>query len=446
MLKPELTRAKEMSLQLLLAFAVKKWQMAAQFFLATVIVFLAIYVFIVPYSATSIFLINDAQTSPSQAFSNNFFALSKTQTNSRKNQTSSATAIDFLSRQNSMLNFAKTLTNPKNSFNAEEKTTFDRLASRWKSAGNSSGTSPEINWKRAAKELTSMIKFNSSSPSELQISVRAGNKDLSEFLITQYSKYAMESMKNQEKQEIAHVREALVGQREHFRSNFEVANKELVAFQSRPENVFSLTSGSSLGNYISDLVARKNDIDLKIAENERLLSDLGGKTAIALAAKRKLGDRSQALQLQESTRLLKKERISVQASIKKFTTASNGYAEALRMHDELKKVTQREFTNFQETNDLLSKLDVYEISIASKFEILHSPEPEEIQKAVSLYLILALAVFLSQLIFAGYLYYNFHQEPPPVLASVPNELPLAKKPLLQASSKNQAVAERETFH
>ena len=76
----------------------------------------------------------------------------------------------------------------------------------------------------------------------------------------------------------------------------------------------------------------------------------------------------------------------------------------MRMHEELKKISDREFKNFQEANDLLSKMAVYAVSIAGKFELVHVPEFEDAKKAASLYFVMAIAFLLSQICFAAFVY------------------------------------------
>lgn len=395
--------AQDMNLHSLVSFAMKRWRSAARLSAGLMILGLLSYFTVIPYSISTTVQINDAQTSQLQAFTNNFFALSKTQASSaRKTQTPSQSASDYLDRQDTYTSFVRflALETAKLKDSADAQAGFAALESK---VGDRF-SSPELNFRNAASALRKMIKLSSSNPGELVVTTYGGTRDLAYFLNSEYTKFTLEELKRHEDREVDQIRSAIAKQRDFFKEQFAIKNKELIAFQSRPENVLSLASGPNVGNYISDLLVRKNEIELKISENERTIQFLGGAKAAELAHARNLGGRSQAQQLSEENGLLRKQVAALDESIKKFTGATNGAAEAMRMHEELQKTSDREFKNFQEANDLLSKLAVYSVSIAGKFELQHVPEFEDVRKAASLYLVLAVAFFLAQLIFAGMVY------------------------------------------
>lgn len=383
-------------------FAASKWKKALQITAVFVLMGALFQILVTPYSLKSTILINDAQTSQLQAFTNNFFSLSKMQASARKGKSPSQTAIDFLERQDTYTAFLKYLVSRAQSTDTNLDTRVGLSAVE--SFLGVDLKKPNFNIRQTANDLRSLISLSSKSPTEVQVTAQAPSREFTYFINTEYSKFAIEALKQQEQKEMEKVSLAIQKQRDHFKSEFEAKNKELIQFQSLPENVLSLASGASVSDYISELLVRKNEIELKITENERTIQYLGGKKAASLAKERNLGQRSQAQQLIEETGLLRKQANAIQESVKKFTSATNGTAEAMRMHEELKQTAEREFKNFQEANDLLSKMGVYSVSIDGKFELLHAPEEEEVRKAMSLYLVLALSIFLSQMVFAGYIY------------------------------------------
>ncbi len=397
------TNAHDAGLRPVVLFALSQWKLAAKLTGVFLVLGLFTYAFMIPHSLKSTVLINDAQTSQLQAFTNNFFSLSKTQASARKAQSPANQALEFLERQDTYTAFLKYLAVQVVAADSSKENSegFARLE---KHLGVSLRKN-DYNLRQTAAKIRPLIKLSASSATELSIVASSGNRDFTYFINTEYTKFAIEALKQQAEKEMEQVRVAIERQRDHFKSQFEANNKELIAFQSRPENVLSLASGANVGTYISELVVRKNEVELKISDNERAIQYLGGAKSASLANARNLGGRSQVQQLMEETSLLRKQASSIQESIRKFSSATNGTAEALRMHEELKKTTDREFKNFQEANDLLSKMGVYNVSIAGKFELLHVPEPEEVRKAASSYLVLALAFFLSQLLFSGYIYY-----------------------------------------
>ncbi len=396
----------EAGLRPLLQIAFSHWRLGARITGLLFILGLFTYVFFVPYTLKTTLLINDAQTSQLQAFTNNFFALSKTQS-ARKAQSPSQQAIDYLQRQDTFSAFLKQLASQSAAADAPKE-----LVRGYASLESFLGVDLKkdtYNLRQTASKLRQVIRLKTASPTEISISASTGNREFSYFLNVEYSKFAIEALKQDAEREMEKVRLAIERQRDHFKERFEASNKELIAFQSRPENVLSLANGANVSTYISELVVRKNEVELKISDNERAIQYLGGAKSANLASSRNLGQRSQVQQLVEETTLLRKQAASIQDSIRKFSSATNGTAEAMRMHEELKKTTDREFKNFQEANDLLSKMGVYNVSIASKFELLSMPEPEEVRRAASFYMVMAVAFFLSQLIFAAYIYWVFTQ-------------------------------------
>jgi hypothetical protein len=387
----------------IIQFAYARWRLAAKLTGGLALLGLVFYFAVVPYSITTNIQINDAQTSQLQAFTNNFFALSKTQaTNARKTQTPSQSAADYLDRQDIYTDFVHFLVTDS----AEAQAGFAALENKL----GDKLSNPALNLRAASATLRRMVKFSSSNPTEVAITTYAGTRDLAYFLNSEYSRFTIDELKKHEDHEVEQIRTAIERQRDFFREQFAIKNKELIAFQRRPENVLSLATGPNVGNYISDLLVRKNELQLKISENERTIQYLGGAKAAELAHARNLGGRSQAQQLSEENGLLRKQVAALDESVRKFTGATNGAAEAMHMQEELQKMSDREFHNFQEANDLLSKLAVYSVSIAGKFELEHVPEFEDVKKAASLYLVLAVAVFLAQVTFAGVVYQAWTKE------------------------------------
>lgn len=392
----------DIDLRYVLALAISQWKKAAILTGSFIAVGIFTYFAILPYQLQTQIVINDAQTSQLQAFTNNFFGLSKTAGPVRRNQTPSARAVEFLQRPESFTGFGKFLIDAaKNPATTEDARARLAIIAEWIGVDFADAS---LAPKTVATAIQSRVSLTATSPSELIVSVNGSSRLRAHAATITYTEYALDALKVLEEKEIEHVRTALEKQRDHFQAEFIKINKEMINFQTRPDNVLSLASGENVGNYLSDLMIRKNEVELKITENERAIEFLGGQKAASLAATRDLGQRSQISQLIEATKLLHKQAAAIQESINKFTKATSGSAEVLRMADELKKTSEREFKNFQEANDMLSKLGVYQISIANKFEALRFPEPEEVRKAASLYVVLALALFLAQLLFAAYVF------------------------------------------
>jgi hypothetical protein len=422
-------------------FALKRWKLALRLSAGLTLFGALAYFTVIPYTISTTVQINDAQTSQLQAFTNNFFSLGKTQaSNARKATTPSQAVADYLDRQDTYTSFVRFLAFETASAgdNPDLRAGLEGLEAKV----GGSFASPALNWRQTAATLRKMVKLSNANPGELMITTYAGSRDLAYFLNSEYSKFAVDELQKHEEKEMEAIRSAILRQRDYFKEQFEAKNKELIAFQSRPENVLSLASGPNVGNYISELLVRQNEIKLKITENERALQFLGGAKAAELAKSRQMGGRSQAQMLFEENDLLSKQVSAINDSIKKFSGATNGAAEAMRMHEELQKTSDREFRNYQESNDLLSKLTVYAVSIAGKFEIEHVPEFEDVKKAASLYLVLAVAFFLAQLIFSGIVYAAWNNGSQPVFAAtVPAATPVRHRDTLVHAGGIKVVQE-----
>lgn len=386
----------------LVRFASSQWRLALLISGAFILLAALTEVFLVPYRLKTEIVINDAQTSQLQAFSNNFFELSKMQSVNRRNATASARSVDFLLRPEVYTNFADHLKEriARNELHPSSKAYYvsfeSQLGKAWLS--ELEAKADLVSW------LRSRIKVATQGPSEIGITVTTGNRDVAYFLSVEYTQFALNKLQFIETNEMNKIRLALEKQRDHFKSEFTRLNKEYIEYQTRPDHVLSLASGDNIANYLSDLMIRKNEVELRINENQSTIQFLGGRRAAELAATRNLGQRSHVQHLIESTELLRTQAAVIQNSIDKFTKATSGSAEIVRISDELKKSSDREFKNFQESNDLLSKLGVIEVAIAQKFEISRLPHIEEVRKAMSTGLILALAILLAQLVYSVWVF------------------------------------------
>ena len=406
----------------IILFILSNWKIAGIFAGISLLIGVGIQYFVVPYQVKTQILVNDAQTSQLQAFTNNFFGLSKTGSPARKNQAPGARASEYLNRPENFHAFAKfvisiyekattnsavalvsapqmSIENDLGSFKALIASVYNVKVDSLPSAEYLNSNS-----KALAFVFQKWISISPSSPYEIQVSVNGSSKAMTYFVGMMYSKFAVDALKQTEEKEIEFVKEALEKQRDHFKNEFTRINREMVVFQAKPENALTLASGGNVANYLSDLMVRKNEIELKIADNNRTIEFLGGKKAAQLAAARDLGGRSQIHQIIEANNLLQKQAATLQDSINRFSKATSGSAEVIRMSEELKKTSDREFKNFQEANDMLSKLKVYQISVANKFELLRVPDSEEVKKSASVGLVSLIAIFFSQILFALFVF------------------------------------------
>ncbi|MES3038100.1 MAG: hypothetical protein V4736_09360 [Bdellovibrionota bacterium] len=401
MMKPGLFDFSETNFQSLLPFALKRWKKSIAWAVGLILIALVARFAVVPYEMTSTITIHDPQNSQLQAFSNNFFALSKTQGAPTRKNNSAERATDILERHETYASFLQMLKDKANS----TKPVLDREAAEKLESklGTKLATLDPAN-RKLSRVINEMVSFKTLSPSEIKLTVSTPDRELAFFVGLEFLDHAVKVLKEHESKEIQKVKAALEKQRDQFKSQFMKITEDLSKFQKRPENIISLASGNSLGNYMSDLMVRKNEVELQIAENQRTIEFLGGTKAAHLAIARDLGQRSQIRQLLDETSLLKKQVASLQGSINRITSQTSGTVEAMRMYDELKKSADADFKNFQEANDTLSKLVVYQISIDSKFEPFEVPEFEDIKPAIASSTLIALAILLSQMFFSMFLY------------------------------------------
>lgn len=385
----------------LLSLIFQEWKIFAFLTTGLVVVATFLYLIVVPYNSNGSLVINDAQNSNLQAFTNNLLGISKTATTSKKGNNSLNKHLDYMRTNEFFKKVVENINAKKTEFTDVDKVGY----SQFKNYFGADLDKPEAVMTRVAGKLNQWSKLSMSSDFELSVAFSSPQKEMSYFMSNRVLEVALNVLKERENQEMDRMKGMLVKQQEQSQKNFEELNAKLAAFQNRPENVMSLTSREKIGDYLSDLMVRINETNLKISENKKIISFLrGGKSKSSGPA---YGTRSQVDSLNAENELLTERRNSLQSAVNKLLKQSQGTPETVQIVADLKNRADIEFNQYKEATQALAKVDVQKVSIDYRFEVLEKPRIETTKAAVSLASMILMAIILAQILASTYVYVRF---------------------------------------
>lgn len=386
----------------LISLVFQEWRVFA--FLTTTMVILAglLYTILVPYNSNGSLVINDSQNSSLQAFTNNLLGVPKTATTSKKGNNPLNKHLDYLRTNDFFKQVVEQILAKESQYKDVDKVGYEQF----KNYFGADLTKPEAVATHVAGTLNQWAKLNLSSDFEMTVGFSAPQKELSYFLSNRTLEVALHVLKDRELQEMSRMENMLVKQQEKSQKDFQELNAQLAKFQNRPENVMSLTSREKIGDYLSDLMVRINETDLKIAENRKIVSYLNGGNKKKGAAPA-YGTRSQVDSLNAEIELLQERRNTLQVAVNRLLKQSRGTPETVQMVEDLKNRAELEFTQYKEATQALAKVEVQKASIDYRFEVLERARIETTKPAVALASMILLAILLAQIIGSTYVYVRF---------------------------------------
>jgi hypothetical protein len=173
-------------------------------------------------------------------------------------------------------------------------------------------------------------------------------------------------------------------------------NKKLADFQNKPENLISLSSKEKVGEYISELMVRKNEVRMKLAENNKMISALKPSTQRRESQLYGNGGRVQSIQLENE--MLNSKLGDIQNAIDRVTVQAKGMPAAGLVYDDIKKKSEIEMGKYKEVSEALSKTEAYQLALTNKFEVLEKARFEKVKPLVSLLTLILVSFVLSQIL------------------------------------------------
>ncbi len=386
----------ELSLKNIAQILVQNWALFAVLFISFSIISILLYSFKVPYQSTGSVIINDNKNSSLQSFASQFVGNANTSkvNEAKKSNSSVQKSIEYLKTTAFYLKLIRAVSENKKitEMTMSEKAGFDQFKATI--LNNKKIDALNMDEQLAAvKKLDAMIKLNLQSDYEIEIVVSSLDKNLAYFVSKNSLPVFSDELKNMEAADLKKVKDFLTTQKIGLDASIHNLNKQLSDFQSKPENLISL-GANKVGDYISELMVRKNEIKMKISENKKIIGSLdGGSTRRDSAL---YGNSGKIQNLKIENEMLNSRLNDLQKTMDRVMGQAKGIPTASITYDELKKKSDLEFQSYKQVTESLAKIDAYELSLNNKFEILESPRYDKVKPFIGLFTLMLLSLLLTQ--------------------------------------------------
>lgn len=411
-IEPELTVGEIIKLYL------SHWRMFALFGAALFAVGVLIYVVKIPFVASSKIVVNDSQNSALQAFSNQYFGLSKSIEESKKGSSLLSKHIEYLKTREFYENLLKKIEIRGNSshITMEERQGYEILKTHYLKDLDDNSSRIEL-----LQRLNNWTRVQLDSDFELRVSAVTPLKPVSLFLSNTISELAAETLKQRELDELNRVESFMTQQKKDADQKLAALSQELASIQNKDENIMPLASREKMGDYVSDLLVRSNEIKLKIAENKKMIEYLEkGRNGQRDSSLYGLSGKIESLKIENN--LLASRLTQVESSIQRIKKEAKSLPFAAQRLEDLKKKSELEFARYKELTTSLAKLEAQKVSIGTRFEVLETARWENTFPQVGLLTLGLLSIVLSQFLGSLVIYFKYLWNPNVVTAQASRNL------------------------
>jgi hypothetical protein len=389
----------DLSLKQISQVLIQNWPLFLILFCTFSLASMAIYSFKVPFVSTASVIVNDSQNSSLQSFTQNFTGTASMKLNEAKKSNSPMQKyLEYLKTTEfftKLINKIETKDSSETQISVSEKIgqqIFKKEILKSKDFKSMSADEQIVIF----KSLESLLNYKIATDYELEISVASRSKELSLFLTNTALSVIAEELQRRESTELVKIQEFLRNQKASIDKELTDLNKKLADFQNKPENLISLSSKEKVGEYISELMVRKNEVRMKIAENNKVISALKPSTQKRESQLYGNGGRVQAIQLENE--MLHSKLGDIQTAIDRVTAQAKGMPAAGLVYDDIKKKSEIEMGKYKEVSESLSKTEAYQLALTNKFEILEKARIEKVKPLVSLLTLILVSFVLSQIL------------------------------------------------
>jgi hypothetical protein len=381
-------------------------------FAGLVTVFTAIYFLKIPYVSQGSLLVNDSQNSALQAFSTSYFGMTKSVVEGKKGNNRLGKQLEVLRTREFYEVLAQRIhvrgQDPK--LTLEEQTAYQNIKDKY---FGDIDADPETHRKFLVK-LNNWSQAKLESDYEIKISFSTPSKDLSLFLTNTALELSSDFLREREMKEISEVEQFINEQRMAVDKNIQGLTKDLAGFQTKPENLISMTSREKMGEYLSDLMVRINEARLKIAENtkdiEFLQSNEGGShDTQASSPLYGVGGRIESLRLEN--KMLKSRMEELKGSVANIGNSLKVLPVSVQMLEDKRRKSEVEYAKYKELTDTLAKVEAQKFSISDRFEILEKARADNTVPQVDLLTLIFLSAVLTLVVGLSYIYIRFLWKP-----------------------------------
>ncbi len=393
------TVTEELSLKEIVKIFTSNWALFLIIFTLTSAAAIGTYVLKTPFVASGSIVVNDSQNSVLQSFASQFFGFTKSVADGKKNNSPLQKHLEFLKTEEF---FNQLLSDLKNGGTSEtltvaEKKGFQIYKDQFKEQFQKSTVVGSDLHNKSIQKLDAMAKIKLSSDFEIAVSFLSADKELALFVTNTALSTVTQSLKERELLEIIKVESFIKNQIELAEKSMLDLNRQLADFQNKSENLISLSSKDKVSEYLSELMVRKNEVRLKIAENEKAIGFLtSGMSKRRESQLYGNGGRAQALSLENE--MHRSKLADIQKAINQVTQQAKSIPVASQVFDELKKKSEIEFSKYKNLTESVAKVDAQKLSVQSRFEVSEKSRLEKVVPQVSLFVLLMMALVISQIV------------------------------------------------
>jgi hypothetical protein len=389
----------DLSLKQISQVLIQNWPLFLILFSVFSLASIAIFSFKVPFVSTASVIVNDSQNSSLQSFAQQFTGSASGKLNEAKKSNSPLQKyLEYLKTTEFYSKLIASVESNMNSqsFSVPEKSGQQKFIKEILFGKKMS----ELNLDdqiSVYKNLESLLSYKIATDYELEISTSSKSKELSLFLTNTALKVISEELQKKESAELLKIQDFLKAQKNLIDTELQSLNKKMSDFSSKPENLISLSSSSKVGEYISELMMRKNETRMKIAENNKMIGYL--KAASAGRRENALyGNAGRAQSIQLENDMLNAKLNDIQNSIDRVSNQAKNLPAMNQNYEDIKKKSDIEFSKYKDVSEALSKTEAYQLSLSNKFEVLEKARFEKVKPLVSLLTLLLVAFVLSQIL------------------------------------------------
>ena len=386
---------RELSLSEITTIALRNWPLFLVLLIATTAIGLSFYKWKNPYVAKTTIIINDNQNSQLQSFSMSLAGNAKTNEAKKSNSTAQKNleyfkTTDFLQKvlnaaNNPLLNTQLTLSE-KSGQNAFAKLVLENKTNM-----------TEDEKLKAYQKLDRMLSFKVKSDYEIEVSATNDQQELALYVANLTSNVAFESLKQRDAYEIQEINDFISKEKAAVDAELLDLNTKMAKFNDKPENLMSITSIDKVGAYLAELKIQKNDVALKMAENNKLIQTLNansnGRRESELYGN---SGRIHALKLENEQ--LRAKYGNLQAAFDRTSNEVKVMPYAAQMFEELKKRSEMQLARFKTLSEDITKIEALKMAAANKYEIFERARFDKVTPAVPLMVVLFLALLVSQVL------------------------------------------------
>lgn len=387
-----------------------QWRLFLGVFASFLAIALVLYIWKIPYVASGTIISNDNQNSGLQAFSSSFYGMNKSLQEGKKGNTVLAKHLEYLKTQDFFLQVAKRAQQRglSKDISVSEAQGYQKILPLLKSSD-------------ATFALSSLISIKLDSDFQIRIAVKSADKDIALFLTNSALEVSQNKLQERELLEIKTVDKFIKEQKISAEENLKKISQDLAAYESKDEELLPLASQQKMGDYVSELLVRSNELKLKMAENKKMIEMLAqGRPSGRESKLYGVGGRIEALKIENN--MLAGKLGQLQASIDRLKKQTKQMPFAAQMVQDLKKKSEIEFSKYKELSEAESRLEAQKLSIATRFEILEKASPETTKPQVGLFSLVGIALMLSQLIGSLFVYFKYLWSPETITAMAERNL------------------------